>query len=700
MINKHRSNPGLVTACCAVLTLVSLHSTSCAAAGKPSKREHPYLYFSKADLPRLRARVKHPTIAPFWERVKRAALRPPQAGHNMFQFRSVVPGGFAYHITGERRYAAPAVRELMRIVNRPGPWSRPKYHLKYCMLRHGYTADAVSLGYDLLYDAMTEAQRRRVREVIRTKAFPPFMKALARHDKKNRRFTDERGHREWWSNAYFGWNSCISGGVGALALATLDEIPESRTVLRMAREALKYTHYEFKQGAIESGGYDPGAMYWAGHIKDLLSFYIPLERVTGSDDGFFSLPGIRQTAHFGIDFTAPDGNWVSFADCNTRAVLDPPSRLYYLAQRYGIRRIVRHLDVNTAAWFEQPWAVLYRPLVKTPAPEPRPKARWYRDIQWAILTQKDLFMPFKGGDLKCNHNNLDANSMLLWVRGERMLNDPGYGHRATGDHNALLVNGKGQIRGSGGRNFGLFSTSFAKILECGTVGADAYAVSDATSCYGGQLARYHRHFVLSDAGYAVVFDDVETAAPAAPLTVHWHAVHPIAQQGERGALISGRKQKLLIRAAADSAVRTSIARMTFDRAFRIESGGAVKSWRLFSVLVPGHLGTPRVETSFSAGRAVVKVTVGGNTREFVFARSGARYRYGDGRVAPAPPVPGGRAGGAQARRGKASSASTRRPSRAAARERGDAGPHVRALRRLLAASADTKEVSLVMKVTW
>ena len=47
-------------------------------------------------------------------------------------------------------------------------------------------------------------------------------------------------------------------------------------------------------------------------------FYAALEHVQGADDGFFELPGVQKTLDFGLDFTAPDGNWVSFADCASR----------------------------------------------------------------------------------------------------------------------------------------------------------------------------------------------------------------------------------------------------------------------------------------------------------------------------------------------------------------------------------------------
>jgi len=602
----------------------------CAAPARAQRepaREHPYLFFSRQDIPALRERVSRPEIAPFYRKVRAAALSPGRERAT----NSILCSGIAYQLSGDRRYAEQGVRLLMSAVTSPRPWVRRTAEIKYCDLSMATRAISVAYGYDLLYDVLTEEQRSLCRETLRQKVFAPFLKIHAVHDRQRRLFTDEAGHWEWWTTGYFNWNSWVNGGIGLAGLAMLDEVPEAGEVVRVARESLKYVHYEFDQGESEDGGWDEGPMYWGAAVGHAVRFYAALERVLGTDDGFFELPGMPKTLQYAIDFTAPDGTWVNFADCNNRLVLDPPSELYFLARRYDNRQFMRHLDDNSAEWHVLPFAVLWRPVLPAPAPAPRQRVRLYRDIHWAVLTSGGLFLPFKAGDLAANHGHRDANSLLLWVHGERMLNDPGYGRRETEDHNALLVNGLGQRLneepfpwGTRPRSFGRYSNSVGRILQCGTVGGDPYLVSEASSCYAGMLERYQRHVVLAEGDYVVVFDDVEAVEPS-EFTVNWHTLWQAAGTGQGQALFTGRLTRLHLVARADRPVATAVGRARYDRAFRIDSAGPSKGWRLFTVLAPGE--APLVRTAFTADRAAVRV----NGREHAFERTeDGSYRYAAG----------------------------------------------------------------------
>ena len=123
----------------------------------------------------------------------------------------------------------------------------------------------IACGYDLLYDVLTEEQRAQCREALRTNVFAPFLKVHAIHDREKRLFTDPDGWWEWWTTCYFNWNSWINGDIGIAGLAMLDEVPEAPKVVEMARESLKYMHFEFDQGDVEDGGWDEGLTVLAGY---------------------------------------------------------------------------------------------------------------------------------------------------------------------------------------------------------------------------------------------------------------------------------------------------------------------------------------------------------------------------------------------------------------------------------------------------
>ncbi len=597
-----------------------------ATAAQAAPREHPYLFFTKQDVPAIRERLKDPQIARMFERVRAAALNPPQEPR---QGIYVMCGGLAYALTGDRAYAEPALRTIDQLVKDPRSWTARGSGLKYCDLNTAIKTEPLAFGYDLLYDAMTEQQREAVRRTLRTKVFANYLEALAIHDTQRGRFTDHAGHSEWWSNCYFNWNAWVNGDIGLAALATLDDMPESAQVLQRARESLRYMHPEFDQGDVEDGGWDEGVMYWGGTMKNATQFYAALEHVLGTDDGFFELPGVAKTMQYGIDFVAPDGHWVSFADCNDRLVLDPPGDLYFLAARYNNPQYMRYLDANSASWHVLPFGVLWRPLVPTPPAAPRPRARLYRDVNWALLTAGPLYVPFKAGDLGANHGQWEDNNLLIWLDGERMLNDPGYGNRETADHNCLLVDGRGQTQ-QGSRRLGGHTPAVGTILACKVVGDDSYLVSDAASCYAGALKRYQRHVVVSPSGCMVVLDDVEAVRPA-QFTVNWHTLLDIGTAAPDTAVIAGESHRLYVAAAADGPLQSGIVRAQFDRAFRVQSAGRTGTWRLLTVFMPGA--RPAVRVQFDEGTATVNV----NGRPYTFRRTDGGYRYaGEGPAAGSP----------------------------------------------------------------
>ena len=103
------------------------------AAESPA-REHPYLFFTKQDIPRLKARLEQPTIAAVWQSVQAAALRAPaRRGGGP----DVLCAGIAYQLTGDSRYAEAGVSALMAGVTDPQPWIVPSPEIKVLQPGHG-----------------------------------------------------------------------------------------------------------------------------------------------------------------------------------------------------------------------------------------------------------------------------------------------------------------------------------------------------------------------------------------------------------------------------------------------------------------------------------------------------------------------------------------------------------------------------------
>ncbi len=594
-------------------------------------RERPHLFFGPEDIPRLQERMEHPELAWLWPNVERAARNPARSAPNWSNH--TMCAGLAWQLTRDRRYAEPAIEVAMEIAAIPGPWSPTTSFLKHVDLTIPRRTLPLAYAYDMLYDAMSEQQRETIREALREKVFAPYMRALAHFDEETNRFVDDDGHWEWWSTAYFNWNAWVNGDIGLAALATLGDIPEAEQVVEKARASLRFMHPEFDRGEDESGGWDEGPMYWQGSISHLTRFYAALERVKGTDDGFFDLPGVAKTMWYGIDFTTPDGRWVTFQNAPNRRIIDPASVLYYLGKRYEEPQFVRHLDVNAASWHPMPFGILWRPPIPTPEPPRRPPTAWYRDIDWAVLRSGDLFVPFKAGDLGSNHRHFDANNVLIWVRGERMLDYPGRGITDTELHNCVLVNGRGQ-RPLGSRSAGVRTDSYAPILACGTVGGEPYVVADAAACYEEPVLRAQRHVVLAEEGYVVVLDDL-LVPDTAEFTANWHTLHELTKGPGHSAVIESEGVRLHVVPISDAPIRTETAIDPEDRrVFRVSlSGRPRRQWRVFTVFAPDE--QPRASAFFENDSVVLSV----NGRAFPFEpHPDGGLRYAAGPYEEAPPI--------------------------------------------------------------
>ena len=165
---------------------------------------------------------------------------------------------------------------------------------------------------------------------------------------------------------------------------------------------------------------------------------------------------------------------------------------------------------------------------------------------------KSLLEQFPDWRLSSGHAHPDANSFIIFARGEYLTGDTGYaGVPMTEHHNSLLVNGKGQGKeGAGHDAFAEVPYELLNRIRISEVKVEQNQVivrGDATAAYEPEvgLKRFEREFVYRPGAGFTVTDLVETTRPAVP-TFLWHADNRIVKEG--GCLFSTKvgKVKLLI----------------------------------------------------------------------------------------------------------------------------------------------------------
>lgn len=199
--------------------------------------------------------------------------------------RRVVNLAYAYRMTGHFPYAKRAEEEM----------------LNACMFPHwdpGHFLDtaemcfAMAIGYDWLYDYLSESSRELIRKAIMEKAFGP-----ADHYKSYRRTNN--------------WNSVCNAGLVSGAAAIFEHCPEvARDRIEKSIEANPIVLASYAP----DGAYPEGYSYWSygtGYQVILLTI---LEEVFGSCAGLDMYPGFLNTGYFLQMMCSPTGHCFSFSD--------------------------------------------------------------------------------------------------------------------------------------------------------------------------------------------------------------------------------------------------------------------------------------------------------------------------------------------------------------------------------------------------
>jgi len=486
------------------------------------KRDHPRLIITRDELERVKRAIEENEMARrYFERIKRQADKilsePP--------VRYEIPDGLRllgvsrrclnriYHLatmfrlSGDRRYRDRAVKELEAAASFPD-WN-PRHFLDTAEMTHAF-----AIGYDWLYDSLSDEERRMIREAIIEKGIDPALRVY------------ERGG--WWAKCNHNWNQVCNGGIAIGALAIADEIPDlADKVLRHALESIKIPMRMFNP----DGGWAEGPGYWNYATSYNVYLLAALETALGTDFGLSDMPGFSETGYFCIYMTGPLWRTFNYADSGDGA--PHASQMFWLARRF---------DKPVYAWYQRHMASRHtHPLdllwfdsrSKSPSEEDLSLDRWFHNVNVVFLRsrwedERAIFIGFKGGDNKANHSHLDLGSFVLDADGYRWAVDlgadnyniPGYfgGQRwsyyrlRTEGHNTITLNGENQDPRAG-----------APIVDFKSTPDLASATADLSAAYGDLAEKVLRTVSLVERRYVLIRDEIEAKEP---VEVAWNMHTP------------------------------------------------------------------------------------------------------------------------------------------------------------------------------
>ena len=400
-----------------------------------------------------------------------------------------------YQLTGDKRFLDRSRQEMLAAAAFPD-WN-PSHFLDVAEM-----TNAMAIGYDWLYDDLSDADRQTIRHAI--------VKLGLQAD----------AGQGWWHRVNHNWNQVCHGGLaaGALAVADTDPAPAERIL----RDALAHVPTAMASYAPD-GGWAEGPGYW-GYATNYNVFLVAgLRSALGDDFGLSKKPGFSDAGGFLLQSVGPSGGTFNYADAGAGR-WPRESCLWYLATLFDqpwLAAYQQPLAIDRPSAFDLLW---YRPVSMQPGQHPLPLCAFYKGVNVVYLRSSwdnasAMWAGFKGGDNKANHAHLDLGSFVLDYGQQRFAMDlgsddynlPGYFGKErwsyfrlnTQSHNTLTIDGENQA-----------PKAAAPIVEFASRDGATWATADLTQAYAAKATRVTRRVELTAAGTVTLRDEVDLKQPA------------------------------------------------------------------------------------------------------------------------------------------------------------------------------------------
>jgi hypothetical protein len=449
--------------------------------------------------------------------------------------------GFLFLLDGDTRWAERAKAELLAAANFTD-WN-PSHFLDVAEM----TA-AFALGYDWLHPALSESERKTVREAIVGKGLKPGLVVYA-----------GRSRFHQWHVARHNWNQVCNGGMILGALAIADEEPAlAAEILTYAKNSLPNAMASFAP----DGGWAEGPGYWAYTLQYASLLCAALTSALGTDLGISRAEGFERTGLFRIHFCSPSGVTFNYADANEAKEKSPSLR--WLARRFEKPDwdfVAEQAGPRSANPLDLLWYV--------PSPQRPPKlplAEQFKGVDVALIRSSwgdrdALWVGFKGGDNKANHSHLDLGTFVFDALGERWVVDigpdnynlPAYFGKERWNYYRLRTEGQNCITLDGVNQD---PEAIAPLSAFSARPDGGTATADLTFAYAPKVRRYERTVTLTrDA--LLLTDRLDAPMPVDVLwRVHTKARVEISPEGRRATLSqNGKVVAVVLESPADALFR-------------------------------------------------------------------------------------------------------------------------------------------------
>jgi len=447
---------------------------------------------------------------------------------------------YSYRMTGESKYLEQADKEIYA-VSKFSDWN-PQHFLDV-----GEMTMAVAIGYDWLYDDLSEKTREAAKEAIVEKGLRP----------------SEDSNYNSWLNYNSNWNQVCNAGLTFGALAVKEDYPDlADSIIDRAFTQISWLMESYDPDGVFPEGYS----YWGYGTTFNVLFLSAVEKALGDDRGLVSSnPAFMKTGDFLKNMITPTVNFFNYSDGGTGVIFNPA--MFWFAQK---------TNTPSVLWSEKQFLETQKFARITSLERYLPAIMiWGKDIKFSDITEpaekfwkgqgknpvafmrsswsddNAVFIGFKAGSPTNNHGHMDVGSFVMEANDVRWAKDLGtqdytsleslgmniWNMSQESDrwnvfrlnnlsHNVLIVGNQKQI-----------VDGYAQIDRSSDDEDFMFAISDLSSIYDGQLTEERRGVGLKNLKYTIVRDEFKTLNETT--TLRWQMVTSAdVQLGDRSAILT------------------------------------------------------------------------------------------------------------------------------------------------------------------
>ena len=547
----------------------------------PTNGGHPRLFFNAADRQKLIDRSREPKLASLWAHVQTTAKNTRATGElahggavfELLDSEYLLPSLLAYfdvlnrarsriahnafeaYVTDSAEARAAAKSAMLDVANWKR-WQPPWFnaHGQHTYYPAGLLAADVALGYDLLYNDLTETERAQIRRALIEKSIIPTYKEYV---VDNRVMVNT-------SN----WIAHTVGGalIAAASIAGDVQASESNGIFETYLHGLLLKLEDHMAASyLADGSYGEGISYHEFDMETLGPALNALRRVFGID--YWKQTHVLESLKYPLYTLAqPTSGSLDMGDTHPPAGHGIPA-LAYESKDPVMRWYYAQFDRPSLSKF-----IFYDDSV-APQPPKLPNSRIFRDKGNAVFRSgwdKDAIILLYRAGPNFNHHHADQGSFLINAFGENLVTEAGwsdyykdpyyatYFTQAIG-HSTVLVDGNPESQSIADTPQFAALNSYPRITDAVTSEFYDGVGSELSSVYQDRLARYVRRIVFVKPYYFVVFDDLKVKGKSAHFDFLLHLPNrdEVTIQ-ELTATYKGEKASLAVRSFAPSGAKLTL----------------------------------------------------------------------------------------------------------------------------------------------